>query len=379
MRLILFAHPEFLGSLSMPRFARMLADGYRARGHAVEVWSPQARAYKLRAPRAAKKWLGYVDQYILFPRWVRRQLLLQAQGTLYVFTDQALGPWVPLVADRPHVIHCHDFLAQRSALGEIPLNPTKWSGRRYQAYIRNGYRKGKHFISISEATRLDLHRMMGEKPPVSKVVYNGLNGAFAPLADAETRPPLRYLLHVGGNQWYKNRAGVLKAYAAYCLQVKTPLTLIMVGGERTPVLRELARTAPMHGRVEFRSNVAFADLLDLYQRATLLFFPSLAEGFGWPIAEAQACGCPVITSDAAPMTEVGGAAARYVPVCPAGDAEAERAWAQTAAAAIAEVAALPPEARAEMVQKGIANAQRFDTAKTLDRYLAIYERALAQR
>ena len=74
MKIILFTHPDFLGSQSMPRYANMLLRGMQERGHEVEVWSPKARFYKLPMKDSLKKWLGYVDQYIVFPMEVKFKL-----------------------------------------------------------------------------------------------------------------------------------------------------------------------------------------------------------------------------------------------------------------------------------------------------------------
>jgi len=115
MNIVLFSHPSFLPSQSMPRYAGMLANAYRERGHQVQVWSPQPRLYQLLAGTRWAKWAGYIDQYLIFPMQVRWRLLSQPQGQLYVFCDQALGPWVPLVKHLPHVVHAHDLLALRSA------------------------------------------------------------------------------------------------------------------------------------------------------------------------------------------------------------------------------------------------------------------------
>src|SRR6187431_1093734 len=120
MNIIFLAHPTFEGHQSMPRFAKMLSNGMRARGHAVDIWSPRPYFHKLSNNASIQKWLGYLDQYLLFPKQIRQQSSQLPDDTLFVFTDQALGMWVPTLADRNHVIHCHDFLALRSALNEIP-------------------------------------------------------------------------------------------------------------------------------------------------------------------------------------------------------------------------------------------------------------------
>src|ERR1700692_2715089 len=175
MDFVLFCHPSFLASQSMPRFAQMLKDSYAARGHRVELWSPRPLIFK-RFPRGLlSKWAGYVDQYILFPIWARKAVKRVPSGALFVFCDQALGPWVPLVKDRPHVVHVHDLLALRSALGDIPANPTSATGRLYQRYIRRGFRQARHFISVSKQTLTDLNRFGGVKAVTSEVVFNGMN------------------------------------------------------------------------------------------------------------------------------------------------------------------------------------------------------------
>ena len=127
---------------------------------------------------------------------------------------------MPLVKDFPHVIHCHDFLAQRSALDEIPENKLGWTGKTYQRFIQKGYLQGKYFISISKKTKHDLHRFLGAEPLKSEMVYNGLNQEFIRVNSNEARIWISkntginlddgYILHVGGNQFYKNRMGVLK-------------------------------------------------------------------------------------------------------------------------------------------------------------------------
>ena len=149
MNIVIFSHPAFLKPQSMPRFANMLKTAYEQRGHIVSMWSPQACIYNLLPQGAYSKWAGYIDQYILFPRWVRKQLKKQSAGTLYVFADQALGPWVPLVKHLPNVVHVHDLLALRSALGYIPENPTSLTGKLYQRYIRRGFKQAKHFTYVN--------------------------------------------------------------------------------------------------------------------------------------------------------------------------------------------------------------------------------------
>ncbi len=385
MNLVFFTHPDFLGHQSMPRFANMLAAGLTARGHMVKIWNPAPVFVRLPAPRFLKKWLGYIDQYIVFPTRVRRKIKSTPKDTLFVFTDHALGPWVPIVKDLHHVIHCHDFLAQWSALGVIPENPTSWTGRLYQSYIGRGYSRGKNFISVSEKTRNDLHQFLSRKPLVSEVVYNGLNQSFNRIDRITARNIFGerikmdlssgYILHVGGNAWYKNRRGVIEIYDAWRTAGGQKLPLLLVGETPSQDLVNKYSQSPFQSDIHCLPGIEDRFVQHAYAGASVFLFPSLAEGFGWPIAEAMAAGCPVITTDERPMTEVAGTAAYLIPRMPNSLSEVQR-WSETCAAVLREAVALQGEALNERVQAGIANARRFDTDVALNHIEDIYRNIL---
>ncbi|HEX6890117.1 MAG TPA: glycosyltransferase family 1 protein [Chryseolinea sp.] len=386
MNLVFFAHPSFLGQQSMPRFARMLAEGMANRGHTVEILSPRARFFNLHSHPTLSKWLGYIDQYIVFPSEVKAKLKKYPDDTLFVFTDQALGPWVPIVADRPHIIHCHDFMALRSALGEIPENPTSWTGRQYQNLIRKGFSKGRYFISVSQKTREDLHRLVLSPPIASDVVYNGLHKPFHSIDPVKARAGFGektkldltdgYLLHVGANTWYKNRAGVLEIYDAWRTTYQKYLPLLMIG-EPTRELLSRQEQSPFKKDIHWLSGIEDETLRLAYAGASAFLFPSLGEGFGWPIAEAMASGCPVITTNEAPMTEVAGTAGFLIPKMPH-DKSKIKEWAAQVASVTQGLISLSPSERSAIVNAGIDNAKRFDTNRSLDRIEEIYKRILVK-
>lgn len=388
MHIIQFTHPDFINSQSMPRFARMISDAMIERGYAIECWSAKPITYLLPVPAALKKWLGYIDQFIIFPLQVRLRLRNTPKNTLFVFSDQALGPWVPLVSERPHVIHVHDFLALRSALGEYPQNPTSRTGRAYQWLIRRGFSKGKNFISVSQQTREDLHRFLPAPPEVSEVVYNGLNYPYHPMTTIDcarvfdgcdsSLPLGEFLLHIGGNQWYKNRMGVLEIYAAYANACPNPVPLLMIGPPPTQAMQEITVKLPATAQVRFISGLSNEQVCAAYSSARLLLFPSIAEGFGWPIAEAMACGCPVLTTGRPPMNEVGGDAAFYIPEKPQKVGEIH-AWAENAAHQIIAILGQSPDSRNSVRESCLRNAARFDTDKTIASYENIYLKALTAR
>jgi glycosyltransferase involved in cell wall biosynthesis len=384
MNLVFLAHPSFANLLSMPRFAQMLADGMSSRGHTVEILSPTAKFVNLSSQSTVKKWLGYIDRYIVFPKQLKDKLKKYPPDTLFVFTDQALGPWVPIVANRPHVVHCHDFMALRSALGEIAENPLTWTGRQYQALIRRGFSKGKHFISVSNTTKDDLHRLVFTKPETSEVVYNGFHNPFYPLDPVEARKRFGervklnldqgYLLHIGRN-WYKNRAGVLEIYDSWRSKYQKKLPLLMVG-EPTKDLVVRQQQSPFKDDIQWLRGLDDESVRLAYAGATVFIFPSLGEGFGWPIAEAMASGCPVITTNEPPMTEVAGNAGFLIPRMPR-DKSKVKDWAANAAAVVDKLDSLSAVDRSAIVNAGIENAKRFDTKRALDRIEEIYLRILA--
>jgi glycosyltransferase involved in cell wall biosynthesis len=373
MNIVLFTHPAFLGQQSMPRFTNMLADNFRNRGHNVKVYSPKAYFFKLPVTPSLKKWLGYIDQFLIFPIIIKKRIRSNT-NTVYVFTDHALGIWVPITKHYPTLVICHDFLAQRSAEGEIPQNPTGMSGRIYQKLIRKGYSIANNFISVSNQTQEDLHRFLGRAPSISKVVYNGLNKKFKVIEQERARQILAdqadinlnngYILHVGGNQWYKNRIGVVKIYSAWRAIYNNPVPLLLIGTTPSPDLEKEIERSAYREDIFTLNNITDEYINAAYSGALVLLFPSIAEGFGWPIAEAMECGCPVITTGEAPMTEVGGDAAFYIPVMPLKETETIQ-WASDAAAVLQEINLLGID-RSDIVKKGLVNSLRFNTNKMID-------------
>jgi glycosyltransferase involved in cell wall biosynthesis len=291
---------------------------------------------------------------------------------------------VPLVKNKPHIVHVHDLLALRSALGDVPENPTSWSGRIYQRYIRQGFKQAKHFISISNKTRDDLHHFGQASAMSSHVVYNGFNYPYAPMAKADAIRVLSdanlpvqsdgMLLHLGGSQWYKNLAGVIRIYIEYVKAENNPLPLWCISPSPNPQVQALLKQVPSNGKVLFFQGIDNHALQAAYSLARAFVFPSLAEGFGWPIIEAQACGCPVLTSDAAPMNEIGGVACSYIPVLKRTD-DAEL-WAKNASNTLIALLSLNEAARSRLVAQGLTHVQQFNAECAIESYLKHYQQAM---
>jgi glycosyltransferase involved in cell wall biosynthesis len=218
----------------------------------------------------------------------------------------------------------------------------------------------------------------------SHVVYNGFNYPYAPMAKSDAMRVLNdadlpahsdgMLLHLGGSQWYKNLAGVIRIYIEYVKAENNSLPLWCISPSPNSQVQSLLKQLPSNGKVLFFQGIENHALQAAYSLARAFVFPSLAEGFGWPIIEAQACGCPVLTSDAAPMNEIGGNACSYIPVLnPKDDAEL---WAKNASNTLIALLSLNESARSKLVAHGLTHVQQFNAEYAIESYLKHYQQAM---
>ena len=164
---------------------------------------------------------------------------------------------------------------------------------------------------------------------------------------------------MGGNQWYKNRIGVLKIVLHLRKYERfRHVKLVMAGKPWTEAMRVFCRKYALGDVIEFVSP-SNEQMRALYSGALAFLFPSLEEGFGWPVLEAQACGCPVITSDRPPMTEIAGRGAILI------NPENAAAAAQIIDARIVEAESLR--------LAGWENLKRFAIDDVMKRYNDVYE------
>ena len=154
----------------------------------------------------------------------------------------------------------------------------------------------------------------------------------------------------------------------------TPLPLLMITPPPNDRMSTELSRVPARGSITFASGIDNRTLQAAYSCAKSLIFPSLAEGFGWPIIEALSCGCAVITTDEPPMTEVGGPAAHYVPRMKSSEHMDE--WAAVAVEELANVLGRDEETCIRESAEGIAWAARFDPVRTIDAYLEVYKKVV---
>ncbi len=354
---------------SMQRFAMMMLRGLTAAGVPAALLQPQPFLGRIEfAGRLVAKWLGYLDKFVFFPRQLRRQLT--AGADLVHICDHSNAMYSAQVRDRPVLVTCHDLLAVRGALGEETDCPASPTGKYLQRWIVNGLRKATAVACASSATLRDAQRIVGQRDgrPALLLIHHGINHPYkkqpadvarARLAKIAGLAPARpFALHVGSNLRMKNREGVLRIFAL--TKNDWDGQLVFAGQKLTPELHSLGEELGLRDRIVEVEGPDNGLLEALYSAAMVLLYPSRFEGFGWPIIEAQACGCPVICSTSEPMSEVGGEAALTA------DVSDEATMAQSL------LRLIDPAERARWSEKSLRNAERFHAEKMIGHYIELY-------
>jgi len=227
----------------------------------------------------------------------------------------------------------------------------------YDKKFRHACRIAHRIHSISDQTKQDLIQYYGIPEEKISVIYQSINPIFFEKADNDFKFSLRkkhqlpkkFLLSVGTVEPRKNLLGLLEGM----ISSKTYVPLVVVG-KSTEYMHKVQKfiEADLNRlQVTFLPRIADDELAALYQMAEVLIYPSFFEGFGLPVAEAQASGCPVITSNISSLPEAGGDAAYYI------DPE------KPDEIGVALKTILSDQAlRKSMIAKGKVNAQRYTHA-----------------
>lgn len=353
---------------SLMGFARALLKGCQEAGIETRLIVPRTILGKPgKTGSGLGKWLGHIDKLLFFPIALRHQL---GWPDVIHFVDHGLAVYVKHVRGVPHIVTCNDLIAMRASLGELPEWRIGGTAVVLQKSIRQGLKKAQHVVCISEATRQDLCRLTGLAENKTTLIYDSLFHPFAPMPESEQRPILNslglantaFLFHIGRNAPTKNRIGAVKIFAAvrHRQQFKD-LHMVMAGKALSAEIRSFIKNEGLEDVVHELVGISDEQVCALYSGAKCLIFPSFYEGFGMPIIEAQACGCPVFTTNRAPMTEVGGEAAIYFD--PANIEEA------------AQVVVQGLENNTMMMsERGFENIKRFKTERMIREYIEVYNR-----
>jgi glycosyltransferase involved in cell wall biosynthesis len=354
---------------SMQRFATMMLQGLTAAGIRAALIQPSPFFGRIKiAGGFVQKWLGYIDKFLLFPQRLRRKLATPV--SIVHICDHSNAMYRGPVKGAPVLVTCHDLLAVRGALGEETDCPASFAGKYFQRWILFGLRRAAAVACVSTATLRDAERLINgsRRRPQLHLVPNGLNYPYrkqprevlrsrlAGIAGLDLERP--FVLHVGSNLRRKNREGVLRIFSR--TKEHWNGQLVFAGDLLTPELHSLGREHDLSKRIVEIDNPESELLEALYSAATALLYPSRFEGFGWPVIEAQACGCPVICSNRGPLPEVGGDAALVH------DLADEEGFAADV------LRLLNPVERERWSEKSLRNAERFSAQKMIAAYVALY-------
>lgn len=271
-----------------------------------------------------------------------------------VFGANYFLPRLMSAAARRRVVAIHDLTFKR-----FPELLQKETLDNLEALMTREVALSDAVICVSESTRRDLLHHYEIDPSRAVTIHSGLP-KFPPPQPVPGLPS-RYILFVSTVEPRKNLGVLLDAYARLRKRGRYDGSLVVagkVGWKSEGIARRLREPGVVH-----LDYVPAAQLETLYSRAELFVFPSIYEGFGFPLLEAMALGTPVIAADSSSLPEIGGDAALYFPP---GDVSALT----TAIERVTTDAAL----RSEMIAKGQAQASKFRWEEAAEKTMAVLNR-----
>jgi glycosyltransferase involved in cell wall biosynthesis len=224
-----------------------------------------------------------------------------------------------------------------------------------KSFAERVWKRAAGLIAVSENTRRDAVRILGLDPEIVRTIYPGVPEPFFQ-ATPETAAAARrkyglarpYALYVGTVEPRKNLDRLLDSWQNLPVSLRGEFDLVAAGPEGWHSAETMARLRAPAAGVRYLGYVPEPDLPGLTAGATVFIYPSLYEGFGFPVAQAMAAGVPAITSNVSSLPEIAGGAAALVD--PRSPAEIHAAI---------ERLLTSPAARAQLSRNARAQAQRF--------------------
>jgi glycosyltransferase involved in cell wall biosynthesis len=324
--------------------------------------------------RAASNADRLLNRFVDYPRWLGRRL---SSFDLFHLVDHSYSQLLHALPKGRAVVTCHDLDTFRCLL-EPERDPRGRSFRAMTRRILDGFLQAAHVIAVSQTTREELlcHRLFPAE--AITVVPNGVHPSCSLEPDAGSDAvaagympgPGVWLLNVGNTMQRKRLDVLLQVFAAVSREIPEA-RLLRVGGF-TPAQLELIRELNIEGLVSHLPHLDRLTLAAVYRRATLLVHTAEAEGFGLPLVEAMACGCPVAASDIPVLREVGGTVASFSPVADIS------AWRQTLVQLLQEKRQQPDQWERRR-QRSIAWSARYSWAENARQTTGIYRKVMENK
>ena len=260
-------------------------------------------------------------------------------------------PEAPLYQKTRNIIMVHDL---------IPLRFPRWNSaltQYFKWWFPEVLRQSEHIICNSQATAddlVDFFQVPAQKVTPILLAYNAQHFRrlenLSPL-NPDSKP---YFLYLGRHDPHKNLTRLLTAFSKLSNSKDYELWLAGPTDKRyTPKLAIQAEELGIQNQVKFLDYVSYQELPIILNQAFALVFPSLWEGFGFPVIEAMACGTPVITSNLSSLPEVGGDAG--ILVNPYKISELTNAM---------QSLIQDPKMRSQLIDRSLQQAKQFSWEKT---------------
>ncbi|WP_313483083.1 glycosyltransferase family 4 protein [Acinetobacter variabilis] len=175
----------------------------------------------------------------------------------------------------------------------------------YKIMTALNYSNSLSFITVSEFSKKDISDFYNVDLDNIHVLYNGVSSEFKLNNSVDCDIGTPFALAVSSPNYHKNFSSLIDAFN----KIDNPIALKIIGSSSS--VFKNSKIHQTNSKINFLGRVSDNELIELYQNAEFFVFPSLYEGFGIPPLEAQACGCPVISSNAASLPEVLGDSAYY--------------------------------------------------------------------
>jgi glycosyltransferase involved in cell wall biosynthesis len=359
MEILLLRAMAGQGIISSDRFADMLQP-ILARRNGLRVTSTTINRSRSAERLGLRRLDGYLARMVRYPLAVRgrRADIYHILGHSYAHLARTLP------RDRT-IISCQDLIPLRAEQGAAGFRAERRPTAQFR-WITSHLKTVARVACISRLTRDDVHQLCGVPHERLTVIPLGVDARFRPLPEehakrARSRLDGRYVvLHVSSGAPYKNVPGTLRVIAAL-RQQGCDVSLVRAGQSLNPGELHLAKSLGIEGKIIDCGVVSDHRLVELYNAADLLLFPSFYEGFGLPVLEAMACGLPAVISDCPALLEVAGDAAA---IAPASDV---KALAQAVIAILQQ-----PELAARLRRDGMKRAALFSWQSTADAYAQLY-------
>ncbi len=339
----LFCRPESYRVTSMAIYADNLFENIRKLpDFSIKSFKPQDSHIPLFG--------RYLTLWVYYPAIVKKQ-----KADINHILDHSISHLMGSLEPGKTVVSCYDLMGL-----EVSMSTSFLKRKIFWRNVIKNMSKARKIISSSQHTKDDILKHSPYKRDDIIIIYPGVSADFKHIERNKIEERFKFLkpvvLHVGHSNFYKNFEGLIKAVAL----LDNEVILVKVG----PISKKQFKLMKSL-KIDFIQflDLPQEELVQVYNAADLLVYPSWHEGFGFPVLEAMACGSPVICSNVSSLPEVAADAA--IMVSPSDIPGIAKAM---------EKALGSQELRQELSEKGFRQAKKFFWEKTAQETADVYKK-----